>query len=357
MPPALPSRAVVPTLGVVIVTFNAEDVILDCLESLLAATGVRLQIVVVDNASTDHTITALRDWAAGRKAWMPPAALPFALTPAMKPLTLHPAAPDTGAGHAVTLLETGVNTGFAGGVNAGLAHLAALPGLDRFWVLNPDSVVPAATPRAFAVEPEPAGGFALMGGRVLYLDRPDTIQIDGGTLNRRTGVTSNLNLFAMHGTTPPPDPAQMDFITGASLVVSRRFYEQAGPMPEDYFLYYEEVDWAQRRGPLPLIYCRDSLVYHHGGTAIGSPIIGRPASPFSLYFKYRARARFMRRHFATSLPVVQVYALAKAGQILLRRYPREAWAILAGAFDLPPPAAVRAVLSPEAAKRAFAPRR
>ena len=350
----MPSHpAPLPCLGVVIVTFNAADVILDCLESLLAATGVRLQIVVVDNASTDGTVAALRDWASGRKAWVAPA-LPFALTPALKPVTLRAAAQDTAEGHAITLLQTGVNKGFAGGVNHGLAHLATLPGLDRFWVLNPDSVVPATTPRAFAVEPEPNGGFALMGGRVLYLDRPDTIQIDGGTLNRRTGVTSNINLFAAHSTTPPPDAAAMDFITGASLVVSRRFYAQAGPMPEDYFLYYEEVDWAQRRGGLPLLYCQGSLVYHHGGTAIGSPIIGRPASPFSLYFKYRARARFMRRFHSGYRIIALPYALAKAGQILLKGYPREAAAILAGACGFGPPKAVRAVLSPAAARLAFA---
>ena len=39
-----------PTLGVVVVTFNAADIIQDCLESLLASRGVQLAIVVVDNA-------------------------------------------------------------------------------------------------------------------------------------------------------------------------------------------------------------------------------------------------------------------------------------------------------------------
>ena len=84
------------------------------------------------------------------------------------------------------------------------------------------------------------GPFALMGGRVIYLDTPDVIQIDGGTLDRRTGVTGNLALGRSHAATPPPDPARLDFISGASMVASRAFYERAGPMAEGYFLYYEE---------------------------------------------------------------------------------------------------------------------
>lgn len=344
------------TLGVVVVSFNSADVIFDCLESLLASEGVCLRIVVVDNGSTDGTPALLRAWAAGgdRPAG---AALPFALPPAARPLVLHADVPSPGAAageaHAVTLIDTGLNTGFAGGVNRGLAALAAAPGIDRFWVLNPDSAVPPGTAHAFATHPAPPGGFALMGGRVIYLETPDIIQIDGGTLNRRTGVTGNLHLSQAHSTTAPPDPTRLDFITGASMVASRAFYETAGPMAEDYFLYYEEVDWALRRGALPLIYCPGGIVYHVGGTAIGSPVIGRPASPFSLYFKHRGRMRFLRRHVPKSLIGGQTYSLAKAVQLLVKGYPAHARAILAGAMEAAPPAEVRDRLSPEAARLAF----
>ena len=141
-----------------------------------------------------------------------------------------------------------------------------------------------------------------MGGRVTYYDRPDMIQIDGGTLNRWTGVTGNINLYGSALEVPMPDAARLDFVTGASMVVSRDHYETAGPMPEDYFLYYEECDWAMRRGALPLAVCPGARVYHRGGSAIGSPVPGRPASPFSLYFKHRARMYFVRRHLPLSRP-------------------------------------------------------
>jgi GT2 family glycosyltransferase len=349
MPPNRPE----PSLGVIIVTFNAADVILDCLESLLAAHGVALSIIVVDNASTDGMPALLRDWAAGRVAYQPAADLPFSLAPAQKPLRLHTIPPQDAVGHQVTLIETGVNGGFAGGVNRGLAALAAIPTIDRFWILNPDSVVPAGTAAAFARHNP--GPFALMGGRVTYYDPPDMIQIDGGTLNRWTGVTGNINLGLPIQASVAPEAATLDFISGASMVASRAFYESAGPMPEDYFLYYEEVDWAMRRGNLPLAICPAARVYHRAGTAIGSPTLGRPASSFSLYFKYRARMRFVRRHLPGSRLTAWAYTIAKAWQYRLKGWRDEAKALFAGARDASPPASVRDRLSPEAARLAFAP--
>ena len=343
-----------PTLGVVVVAFNAEDVILDCLESLLASQGTALRIIVVDNASTDDTVSTIHDWAAGDAIYAAASDLPFAVQPYPKPVLLTGGVTSVdGPCHTVRLIATGINAGFAAGVNRGLQELAGCADVDRFWILNPDSVVAPETAAAFATQPVTPAGFALMGGRVLYLETPDKIQIDGGTINEKTGVTGNIGLAASASATPCPMPSDIHFITGASMVASRRFYEIAGPMPEDYFLYYEEVDWALRRGNLPLVYCAGGIVYHRAGTAIGSPTLGRPASPFSLYFKHRGRLRFMRRHFPRNLPYAYAYSLAKALQLLLKGYPEEARTILGASFDWKPSASIRARLGPEAARLAF----
>lgn len=343
-----------PTLGVVVVSFNASDVILDCLESLLAATGVTLHIVVVDNDSTDGSAELIESWAAGRHIYAPSGGLPFAITPAPKPLDLHMSVPEAPTGPTLTLIRAGVNGGFAGGVNIGLAAVAQIAEVDRFWVLNPDSVVPPQTPAHFATYQVPGDQFSLMGGRVTYVDPPERIQSDGGVINRRTGVASNLNFNTSIDQTPPAKPKDLDYISGANMVASRAFYEAVGPMREDYFLYYEEVDWAWRRGDMPLAICPDARVYHHAGTAIGSPTADRIASPFSIYFLYRGRLRFMRRFFPKSLWIARGYAVAKAGQIFARGFRAEARALLAAALRRSPPKAIHEKLSPEAAKIAFA---
>lgn len=347
-------------VGVVLVTFGASDVITHCLESLAAAQADRLRIVVVDNASPDDTVAQVRDWASGATPYSAPPEVPFDMAPVPKPVVLHEV-PEGQAGLSdvapapgeITLLHAGGNLGFAGGVNQGLAWLARDPAVQNFWVLNPDSMVPAGSVSELLAYLETAEDFGLLGGRVVYLENPDRIQIDGGLVKTKTGVTGNFNLGQPHPDSPVPDPAALDFITGASMIASRRFYEQTGPMREDYFLYYEEVDWAMRREDLPLAYCAGLLVYHWGGTAIGSPTLGRNASAFSLYFKHRGRMMFMRRFQRANLPGAYAYSVAQALRQLLRRSPSGAWAILAASFGLTPPADIRERLGPETAKRAF----
>lgn len=334
-------------LGVVIVTYNSADVIRDCLETLLAAAAdVALSIIVVDNASTDMTADVIKAWAAGEDGYTLPPDLPFTTTLQPKPVTLTFG--DRGAGR-LHLIQNSVNGGFAAGVNIGLEYLANDPTLDRFWVLNPDCVVPPGTPSAFARYD--AGRFSLMGGRVTYYEQPDMVQIDGGTLNRWTGVTGNINLYSSISTATPPSAIEIDFITGACMIVNREFYETVGPMREEYFLYYEEVDWALRRGDLPLASCAEARVYHKAGTSIGSPTHGRIASPFSLYFKHRARMRFVRQNLPKSLMFAWAYTIAKSTQYWLKGWHPEARAIIAGASESAPSEEILSRLSSEAIGR------
>ncbi|WP_295532914.1 glycosyltransferase family 2 protein [uncultured Thioclava sp.] len=316
-----------PHLGVVIVTYNAADVIADCLRALQAATGVVLHVVVVDNASRDHTNAVVRD--------------------TIGPTLLSPA--QAGAA-GIALIKAGVNGGFAAGVNLGLSRLARAPEIDRFWLLNPDCITPPDTPRTLAMYRQDDPQIGLIAHRVVYADNPEMIQIDGGTIDRRTGITHNINQFADR-TAPVPKEAQIEFVTGASLIATRAFYEAAGPMAEEYFLYYEEVDWALRRGPLRIAYCPEAVVLHKAGSAIGSQRMGSVASPFSQYFKHRARAMFLRKNFPPGLIGGMFWSLAKAGQLVLQGHGPEARALLRGYFGLAPPASVLAALSPEARER------
>lgn len=309
------------TLGVVVVTYNAKNVIRDCLETLLAS-GAKLKLVVVDNASTDGTLSVVQNWVDGSDGYSAPGDLPFAPRKLAKPVP------------GVTVIASGHNGGFAAGVNTGLRYLMADPLVTRFWILNPDTLVPPDTPSALLAAP---AGFSLMGGRIQYAEPPYDIQIDAGTVNTWTGVTGNLNL-GRPSDTALPNIKTAAFISGAHMVASRPFIEAAGLMPEHYFLYYEEVDWALRRGTLPLALCPSAPVFHHAGASIGSPTLKTTASAFSVYYKHRSRMLFLRRSYPWSLPSGYLYGLAKAGQALSRRQWPQAKAILRALHGLSLPA-------------------
>jgi len=306
-----------PSLGVVVVTFNSADVIEACLASLVASRDVLSRVIVIDNSSHDGSCARVRGFIE-----------------------------DNGADDWIELIEEPVNGGYARGVNRGLRRLLEDRSLDLFWVLNPDCRFAPATPRRFCEAAED-GPFALMGGRTIFDAHPDIVQTDGGRVSRLTGQCHSVNAGVPLPGARLPGGDDIDFIAGSSCVASRAFLEGAGLMREDYFLFYEEVDWAFRRGTLPLRVVADAEVHHIGGTAIGSGSLVRRASPFANYFNYRGRMLFLRRFMPLRMAPGIAHGLAKAGQLTLRGHRREAWAIIAAVLGLAPPREVRERLRPE----------
>jgi GT2 family glycosyltransferase len=343
-------------IGVVIVVYNSADVILDCVESLLRQTEHAFRIVLVDNASPDDSVARLEAWAAGALPYAPPGNSPLGpVAPVAKPVALETRDAGAAAPFAapVTILRSPRNLGYAGAVNLGLAPLAADPGVELLWVLNPDCVVPAGTIEAYLAAQATAGPFAIMGGRIVYHDTPGHIHADGGRVRPFSGICESVNRGAPADATPLPRPGEIDYVIGANMVVSRAFLAAAGPMREDYFLYYEEVDWALRRGDLPLALAPRAVVYHHGGTSIGTGRIGERPSAFANYFNYRNRMRFMRRFHPWRLPVAFAINLAQIARNALRDDPERRAGALRGLLGLAPPAAVAARVGAEAAPLAF----
>jgi GT2 family glycosyltransferase len=334
------SVEVVDAIGVVIVTYNSSDVIENCLDSLIGSNHPNLRVVIIDNNSPDDTVEVIRRWANDRACNFAEAAVGETPPPQ---LDIFPS---------VTLLRSNLNKGFAAGTNIGLRTLLAHVKINLFWLLNPDCVAMKDTARVYA-QAAAAGPFSLMGGRTLYLDPPNQIQSDGGRFNRWTGLCHNVNQGLSPDTVPAPDSNSLDYISGANVVASRTFIEAAGLMVEDYFLYYEEVEWATRRGKLSLKFCPEAVVYHHGGTAIGSGLVGRRASGFANYFNYRNRMIFMRRNFPAARPTAYLYSVLKIAKLVLLGAWQEAFGAFCGLHQLAPPRDIRTRLAPEAAALAF----
>jgi len=329
-----------PAIGVAVVTFNASDYIAECLDSLLASDHADLRVAICDNDSSDDTVMAIRRWAEARSCDLADHAIgETPLSVSRIPRFL--------------LLRSSINRGFAGGANQCLRALLSDGTIGLFWILNPDCVAAPDAASAYARAAVEGGAFSLMGGRTLYSEPPNYIQSDGGRVGRWTGICRNVNQGRLPDEAAMPEPETLDFISGANLIASRAFIESAGLMKEDYFLYYEEVDWAHRRGRLPIRLCPDALVYHQGGAAIGSGSVSRRASAFANYFNYRNRMLFMYRHSPVSLPVGYLHSTLKICKLLLQGAWDEAIAAARGLNQLPPPRAVRMRLSPSARALAF----
>lgn len=342
-----------PNLGVIIVTYNASDVILPCLESLFGADRASsLAVVVVDNASSDGTAELIERWARGAGASVEQALGPVQPRPVSKPLSLATIGPGETAQGQLTLLRSTVNGGYAYGVNRGLDALRGRADIAAYWVLNPDCVVPPDTPGRlldFVRDTE----FGLAGGRCRFFEAPDIIQTDGGLVSRSTGVCGSIHAGQSAALTPMPRDAELDYVSGAHFLIARDYLEQVGPMSEDYFLYYEEVDWAFRRGAFPLKAIPEADIFHRAGASIGSGGFKRPPSPFSFYFNHRNRMWFVKKHLKGRSLSALAWSLAKCLQLLLKVGRAESYALLKGAMGWAPPRRIRDAVDPDARHLAF----
>nr|WP_232010657.1 hypothetical protein [Mucilaginibacter gotjawali] len=129
--------------------------------------------------------------------------------------------------------------------------------------------------------------------KIKYFYNKGMIQYAGYTpLNYYTGRNSCIGLREN-------DEGQYDHITaptaychGAAMMVRKTAIEKAGIMNENFFLYYEELDWGEhiKRAGYQAWVCTDALIYHKESVSVGKN------SRLKEYFMNRNRILFIRRN-------------------------------------------------------------
>lgn len=225
-------------------------------------------------------------------------------------------------GQAVVVLDAGENLGYAGGVN--LCIEAAGEDYRAIWVLNPDTK-PSPGALAALFERLSRGDVEAVGGVTIWSH--DVVQGYGGLWRPWLGMGSSIGMFAK-----PDDPidvaaveARLDYLSGASMLVSHTFISRVGRMRDDYFLYAEEVEWflRGRRKGMKLGFAPDARVIHYHGTTTGwtGPRF-RDWPRMSIYLDARNRVRMTAQLMPLCLPTAIAGILAHS----LWRYARRgAW--------------------------------
>ncbi len=279
-----------PLVYVVLLNWNGWRDTDACLKSLAGLNYPNVEVLVVDNASTDGSEARLRE--------------------------LHPD---------LTLLQSGANLGFAGGNNVGLRY-ALSNGAAYVWLLNNDTLVEPDSLSVLVAKMQADPGLGLCGSTLLYEAQRDIVQALGGArYNRWLGTVAHVGQhqpLAQHIDEEAVE-GQIDYLIGASILASRAFLERIGLLQEDYFLYFEELDWAARaRGTFGLGYAAKSLVYHKEGSSIGGSDAAKDSKSYtSDFYSLRNRVRFTRRFYPYALPSVYLGMLAA----LLNRLRRRQW--------------------------------
>jgi GT2 family glycosyltransferase len=253
-----------PELSIIIVNWNSREFLRKCLLSLRDyAQNISHEIIVVDNASFDGCEEMLR--------------------------SDFPS---------VVFIQAGKNLGFSRGNNFGVERSSGR----HLLFLNPDTEIvgDALATLVSVAHDNPQVG--IVGARLLNSDltvQMESIRSFPSLLNQILEshyLRSRFPRLSIWGMRPlfdrADDPAGVDVVSGACLLIKREVFERVGGFSAQYFMYSEDVDlcYKVKEAGWTTVFVDSAQVVHHGG---GSSALS-PVSQFGAVMIRESRFRFLR---------------------------------------------------------------
>jgi GT2 family glycosyltransferase len=324
---------------IVLVNWNGWRDTLECLESVFKLSAQNFRVIVCDNGSTDSSLEKIKKWAEGDLlATASRQSMGHYSFPAHdKPipytfLNKHQAENNTASSdNRLILIDCEQNLGFAGGNNVGLRYSLQQKDMRSAWLLNNDTVIDSDALASLEIKMKSQSDMGIVGSTLIYYHQPEKVQAFGGARYFSLfGVAMHIGRF--RNQRRQVDEAriekEMDYVMGASMFISRPLLESVGLMSEDYFLYYEELDWALRaRGLFKQGYAQNSLVFHKAGSTIGSSNRTSERSLLSDYFLMKNRLKLTKKFYPEKIITVQAFLLLEAVLRILQKRRTHAYMI------------------------------
>ena len=242
---------------VIVLNWNGRNVIGPCLSSLAKVAAPRLEIIVVDNASSDGSADIVRREFPG-----------------------------------VELIVNERNLLFAEGNNVGLRRAIARGG-ERFLLLNNDTEVdPSFAARMLeALEGDERAG--IVGPKIFYDDDPKRIWYGGGGFYPIVWIPKHRNIRKLDGAVSEVR-GETGWVSGCAMLVRSEVIEKIGLLDPTYTIYCEDVDFSlrARRAGWKCLYEPSAIVWHKvssssGGGFTAFKLENRIVSTYRLFNRFK----------------------------------------------------------------------
>ncbi len=241
----------------IVLNWNGKDDTLECLASLSKVDYPRCRIIVVDNASSDDSVPAIKS-----------------------------AFPD------VKVLRNRRNLGYAGGNNVGIRY-ALSQGYDYITLLNNDTIVSQDLFSALLRASVNIGVPAILSPLIYYHAQPRKIWYAGGQWTGYGFRHARFNEYDCEGS--HDYVKSIDYACGCCLFTSKSTLLRVGLFDEKFFLMCEETDWcfrARRKGIKSYI-VSNAKIWHKVSVSFGGNM-----SPLMRYFLSRNILLWGRNHLS-----------------------------------------------------------
>ncbi|MDS0526653.1 glycosyltransferase family 2 protein [Clostridium sp. SHJSY1] len=281
-----------PLVYIIIVNYNGYQDTIECVNSLKKITYNNIEIIVVDNASTNNSYNLL----------------------------------DTELDNC-TILKSNSNNGFSAGNNIGIKY-ALEKKAEYILLLNNDTIVDKnfLNPLIEAMSDSLVG---ISAGKIYYYDRKKVIWSAGGYLNR-------LKALGCHYGMNSPDlqkfniKREVSFLTGCCQLIRSSIFDEIGLYDEDYFLYLEDADYCLKvlKSGYKMIYEPKSVIYHKVSSSV------EEFSEMYLYYFTRNRLMFMNKiEYRVGIKFISLTYFIFTRLISILKYRQKSKAILRGIED------------------------
>lgn len=262
---------------------------------------LRVVVVIVDYNTADETVKCLRALEGSAPSGL-----------AVVPVVVDNSDRVPFPGHEdVEVLRPGENVGLAAAWKLGFERARDL-GADYCLFLNNDAIVAPDFFTQMELGVRKYGPRAALGPRILYADRPDVVWSRGGSVNARRVMVEHHGGEQLDAALPVED-FETGHLSGCCLLVPMPLLEEIGGPDDGFFFRGEEWDLNHRLvlAGARLLLCDRARVFH---------AVNRSHDRFAprmLYFAYRAKVRFARKHqsavwFALWCPLAAAYAVLVA---------------------------------------------
>lgn len=284
------------TTCIILLNYKTWRETIGCLDSLTLLKNRDFSVAIGDICDLDNSREHLQQW-----------------------LNNHPDFP-------ARLLGIDHNPGFAGANNFVIEKCLESGQHDFFWLLNNDTAVDSNAlgelVKAWKQLHDGAKNPGFLGSLIMRFDQPDIVEHAGDRLTPKSELRK-LFIFGRRLIPSPEKPlCKVDYVIGASMFFHRELISRIGLMNEEYFLYYEDIDWCYTalQNGFTNYTCTQSVVYHKQGSTTGNKYLKKTYNPATSHYIYSSYLRFFRKFYPKFSFVAMLMLLRQlAGKIVRGR--------------------------------------